>query len=227
MSSPLRLAGAVHGDGRGKAGVLLLILSETTFFAVFLVAYLFYIGKSLYPPYPAEVLSLPVFATIALLSSSVTIVFAVRDLERGDVGRFGVGLFATVLLGAIFIAMTAAEWNELIYEHGLTIKTNLFGTTFFSLVGFHAAHVTLGVGIMAGHPALHRPRTREAGACGARRPLLVVLALRRRRVDRGPARRLRGGGIGMAEELRSSERGPRRHRTCRARPRGRCSSRWA
>ena len=142
-------AGAVHGDGRGKAGVLLLILSETTFFAVFLVAYLFYIGKSLHPPYPADVLELPLFATIALLSSSVTIVFAVRDLERGDVGRFGVGLFVTLVLGAIFLGMTAVEWHELIGVHGLTIRTNLFGTTYFSLVGFHAAHVTIGLGIMA------------------------------------------------------------------------------
>lgn len=141
-------AGAVHPDDRGKAGVLLLILSETTFFSVFLVAYLFYIGKSLDGPYPSDVLQLPVFATIALLSSSVTIVFAVKDLERGEVGRFAVGLLATLVLGGIFIAMTAAEWRELIFEHGLTIRTNLFGTTYFSLVGFHAAHVTIGLVIM-------------------------------------------------------------------------------
>lgn len=148
MSSPLR-PGAMHADGRGRVGVLLLILSESAFFSIFLVAYLFYIGKSLHPPFPADVLKLPLLATLALLSSSVTIVFAVRKLERGDVRRFGIGLFVTFLLGATFIGMTAAEWQELIYAHGLTIRTNLFGTTYFSLVGFHAAHVTIGLGIMA------------------------------------------------------------------------------
>ena len=141
--------GAVYPDHRGKAGVLLLILSETTFFGIFIVAYLFYIGKSLNPPYPADVLEFPVFATICLLASSVTIVFGVKDLERGEVGRFAVSLFATVVLGSIFMLMTAAEWNHLIYHEGLTIRTNLFGTTYFSLVGFHAAHVTIGLLIMA------------------------------------------------------------------------------
>jgi cytochrome c oxidase subunit 3/cytochrome o ubiquinol oxidase subunit 3 len=54
-------------------------------------------------------------------------------------------LAATVLLGAIFLAGTAREWYELIYDDGLTIKTNLFGTTFYSLVGLHATHVIVGL----------------------------------------------------------------------------------
>jgi cytochrome c oxidase subunit 3/cytochrome o ubiquinol oxidase subunit 3 len=139
---------AAMPDQRGRAGVLLLILSETTFFSIFLVAYLFYIGKSLHGPYPADVLDFPVFGTICLLSSSFTIVAAVRCLGRDEIGRFVALLLLTFVLGAAFLVFTADEWQRLIFQDGLTIRTNLFGTTYFSLVGFHAAHVTLGVLIM-------------------------------------------------------------------------------
>ena len=133
---------------RGEVGTLLLILAETSFFGVFLVAYLFYIGKSVHGPFPADVLKLPVLATFCLLSSSLTIVIAVRDLERGHVARFASMLLATILLGGTFVLFTALEWRELIFEHGLTISTNLFGTTYYSLVGFHAAHVCIGLLLM-------------------------------------------------------------------------------
>jgi len=133
---------------RGKVGTLCLIMSESTFFSIFLVAYLFYIGKSLSGPYPAEVLEFPVLATVCLLSSSATIWFAVKSLEQGHVARFAGSLFVTMALGSTFLAFTAVEWWGLIFDQGLTIQTNLFGTTFYSLVGFHAAHVTIGVLIM-------------------------------------------------------------------------------
>jgi len=137
-----------QGWTRGQVGTLLLILAETSFFAVFIAGYLFYIGKSLSGPRPADVLELPILATICLLSSSGTIVVAVRDLERGHRARFASGLLATILLGGAFLVLTALEWKRLIVEHGLTISTNLFGTTFYSLVGFHAAHVSVGLLIM-------------------------------------------------------------------------------
>ena len=133
---------------RGKVGTLCLIMSETTFFSIFIVAYLFYTGKSLNGPYPVDVLHIPVFATVCLLSSSATVVLAVKFLEKGRVAFFPVSLFVTALLGSAFLAFTAVEWWGLIFDHGLMIGTNLFGTTFYSLVGFHAAHVTIGVLIM-------------------------------------------------------------------------------
>jgi cytochrome c oxidase subunit 3 len=143
-------AAAVPGrQARGRVGMALLILGESSFFAVFLVAYLFYIGKSRTGPQPADVLHFPVFGTICLLSSSATIMLAVRDLGRGELARFGAALFVTFALGAAFLVLTGVEWHRLIFEEGLTIRSNLFGTTFYSLVGFHAAHVTVGVGIMA------------------------------------------------------------------------------
>jgi len=109
------------------------------------VAYLYDLGKSVSGPSPTEVLSVPVPGTVCLLSSSVTVALAVRALARGAVGRSGAWLLATVLLGAVFLAGTAAEWLRLITRDGLTIGTNLFGTTFYALVGLHASHVIVGL----------------------------------------------------------------------------------
>ena len=122
-----------------------LIGAETAIFAIFVVAYIFYIGKSLTGPQPRDVLQLPVFATICLLASSLTIHVAVKLLRTGRVVAFGLSWFLTVLLGAVFLAATLREWRHLIYDDGLTIQTNLFGTTYYSLVGLHAFHVTVGL----------------------------------------------------------------------------------
>jgi cytochrome c oxidase subunit III len=130
---------------RGRVGVMGLIIAEGSLLGVFVVAYLFYLGKSLHGPYPKDVLEVPVLNTICLLASSVTVALAVRALRQGDRRQAGIWLPVTTLLGAAFLAGTAREWYRLIVEHGLTIGTNLFGTTFYSLVGFHALHVTMGV----------------------------------------------------------------------------------
>jgi cytochrome c oxidase subunit III len=132
-----------------RAGIIGLIIAEASLLGVFVVAYLFYIGKSLSGPYPIEVLELPVLNTVCLLASSVTVGLAVRALRHDERGQAGLWLPLTALLGAIFLAGTAREWYRLIVDHGLTISTNLFGTTFYSLVGFHAFHVTVGVLILA------------------------------------------------------------------------------
>jgi cytochrome c oxidase subunit 3 len=130
---------------RGRAGVMGFILAETSLFAVFVVAYLFYIGKSLTGPSPKEVLGLPIVGTVCLLSSSVTVALATRALAAGRVARAGSWLFVTIVLGLVFLGGTAREWRHLIVERGFTIGTNLFGTTFYPLVGLHASHVILGL----------------------------------------------------------------------------------
>jgi cytochrome c oxidase subunit 3/cytochrome o ubiquinol oxidase subunit 3 len=130
---------------RGVVGMLCLILAEATIFLIFIVAYVFYIGKSLSGPTPREVLTLPIFISICLLSSSLTIHFAVAALHQDKRKLCSLWLAATVLLGGIFLAGTALEWHHLIYVDGLTIRTNLFGTTFYSLVGLHASHVIAGL----------------------------------------------------------------------------------
>ena len=130
---------------RGPVGVLLFIVAESAIFAVFVAAYLFYIGRSLTGPTPREVLQFPVVMTVCLLSSSLTIHLATRALRNGALGRFLRYWLATVLLGAGFLAGTAREWHELITEHHLTISTNLFGSTYYALVGLHASHVIAGM----------------------------------------------------------------------------------
>jgi cytochrome c oxidase subunit III len=130
---------------RGKVAMAGLIIAESAIFTIFVVAYLFYIGKSLTGPTPREVLETPIFYTICLLSSSLTIHYAGKFLQRGERGPF-LGLWSlTILLGGLFLFGTGQEWHRLIYEHGLTISTNLFGTTYYSLVGLHAFHVTVGM----------------------------------------------------------------------------------
>jgi cytochrome c oxidase subunit 3 len=98
----------------GRVGMVGLIVAEASLFAIFVVAYLYDIGRSLSGPTPREVLSVPVPGTVCLLSSSVTVALAVRALGRGAVRRCGAWLLATVLLAVVFLAGTAAEWMRLI-----------------------------------------------------------------------------------------------------------------
>ncbi|HXC95383.1 MAG TPA: cytochrome c oxidase subunit 3 [Edaphobacter sp.] len=130
---------------RGVVGMACLIVAESAIFLIFVVAYIYYIGKSLSGPTPAQVLELPILGTICLLSSSITVHFAVSALRKAKVREATRGVAGTILLGAIFLMMTAREWYFLIHDVGLTIKTNLFGTTFYSLVGLHATHVVVGL----------------------------------------------------------------------------------
>jgi cytochrome c oxidase subunit III len=130
---------------RGTVGMASLIIAEAAIFTIFVVAYLYYAGKSLSGPTPSEVLETPIFTTICLLSSSLTVHFAARFLRSGKRGAFLALWFLTIVLGGIFLAGTGQEWHALIYTRGLTISTNLFGTTYYSLVGLHATHVIVGL----------------------------------------------------------------------------------
>jgi cytochrome c oxidase subunit III len=130
---------------RGVVGMASFIVAESAIFTIFVVAYLFYAGKSLSGPTPRDVLEVPIVYTICLLSSSVTVHLAGKRLERDQRSAFVVLWLLTIVLGGLFMYGTAQEWRRLIYEHGLTISTNLFGTTYYSLVGLHAFHVTVGL----------------------------------------------------------------------------------
>ena len=132
---------------RGIVGMWCLICAEAAIFIIFVVAYIYYIGKSLSGPMPAQVLELPILGTVCLLSSSFTVHWAVSSLRKNNIRNCTLGLAATVLLGAVFLLGTAREWYHLIRDFGLTIRTNLFGTTFYSLmVGLHATlHVIVGL----------------------------------------------------------------------------------
>jgi cytochrome c oxidase subunit 3 len=138
---------AERRPSRGKVGVACLIAMESFFFGTFIVAFLFYIGKDVRGPTGATALDVgPVIVwSICLLSSSATVVAAVKALARGAKGAFEFWMGATLLLGGAFVYGTAMEWRGLMLDHELFISTNLFGSTYYGLVGFHAFHVVLGL----------------------------------------------------------------------------------
>lgn len=129
---------------RGVVAILSFIAAESAIFTIFVASYIYFIGRSTYGPTPA-VLRTPIFNTVCLLSSSVTIWLAEHSLKRSAVKSFIAFWSVTFLLGAIFLFGTAREWERLIYHDGLTVRSNVFGTTYYSLVGLHASHVTVGL----------------------------------------------------------------------------------
>jgi cytochrome c oxidase subunit 3 len=133
---------------RGVVAMASLIVAESAIFTIFVVAYLYYLGRDVSGPAPQQVLELPIFGTVCLLSSSLFIWLAERAIEHANIRTFTLWWSVTILLGVIFLADTGAEWYKLIVHDHLTIRTNLFGTTFYSLVGLHATHVVVGLLMM-------------------------------------------------------------------------------
>jgi cytochrome c oxidase subunit 3 len=133
-----------HPPSRGFVAMICLIIGESAIFSLFIAAYVYYMGRSLSGPTPA-ILVPPVVNTIFLLSSSFTILFAEKAIEHGQMKKFGILWAITMALGIEFLGGTAKEWYQLINHDGLTISVNLFGTTFYSLVGLHATHVIMGM----------------------------------------------------------------------------------
>lgn len=131
-------------------GMASFLVSEVAFFGTLIVTYVAFMGRDIVGPTPAEALSLPLVlvSTLCLLSSSVVIHAAERALDRDEPGLFCFFLAATIALGIAFLVLTGVEWHELITKHQLTIGRNLFGTTYYTLVGFHGLHVTVGVIVM-------------------------------------------------------------------------------
>ncbi len=134
----------------GQWGLFSFLVSEVALFGTLIVTYVFYLGKDTVGPTPAQALSmsLVLFNTVCLLASSGTVHLAERTLRRGNQSGFIQWWLATIVLGMIFLGGTAFEWRDLIHNHHLTISRNLFGTTYYTLVGLHALHVTGGVIIM-------------------------------------------------------------------------------
>lgn len=137
------------------AGMIAFLLSEVAFFGTLIMSYVYFLRQTQASvPAPKDVFHLfePPFvtliSTVFLLSSSGTIHFAEKALHGGSVSSFLRWFGLTILLGALFIGGTAWEWAELIGHHKLTISRNMFGSAYFTLVGFHAAHVTVGLILM-------------------------------------------------------------------------------
>ena len=133
---------------RGMVAMASLITAEASIFTIFVVAYLYYLGRDVSGPKPHDVLEIPLWGTICLLSSSGFIMLAEHAIEHGKLAAFRLWWLVTILLGGFFLVDTALEWQKLIVRDHLTIHTNLFGTCFYSLVGLHASHVIVGLLMM-------------------------------------------------------------------------------
>ena len=120
--------------------------SDCMFFAALVATYMVYRGQSLTGPYPIDIIDVPIttISTFVLLCSSFAMVQALSATNRDDQRGIRIWLLATAILGAIFIGFQIFEFNHF-KNAGLTLGTNLFGATFFTLTGFHGAHVTVGI----------------------------------------------------------------------------------
>jgi cytochrome c oxidase subunit 3/cytochrome o ubiquinol oxidase subunit 3 len=129
-----------------KLGMWVFLASECMLFGALIASYVLYRGASITGPYPSDVFDIPYtsVSSFVLLASSLTMVLAVSAVSRGDEARTRLWLLATAMLGMTFVGGQVYEFTAFVRE-GLTLKTNLFGTTFFVLTGFHGAHVTVGI----------------------------------------------------------------------------------
>ncbi len=120
--------------------------SECMLFGSLIIVYMVYRGKSLVGPYPSDLLNIPFITvtTFVLLMSSLMMVLALSAVQRGDMKWGKIWLFMTALLGMVFLGGQVYEFSHFVHE-GLTLKTNLFGGSFFLLTGTHGAHVAVGV----------------------------------------------------------------------------------
>jgi cytochrome c oxidase subunit 3 len=129
-----------------KMAIWTFIGSECLFFASLISVYLVYKGRSLVGPYPRDIFEIPLVTagTALLLFSSLFVVMALAAAQRNN--RRGVLLWLglTILCGLFFAGMQVYEFNHFMHK-GLTLKTNLFGASFYTLTGFHGTHVSLGV----------------------------------------------------------------------------------
>jgi heme/copper-type cytochrome/quinol oxidase subunit 3 len=123
--------------------------SDCLFFGSLIMTYMIYRGKSVTGPHPHEIFNIPYTSVSAfvLLMSSLTMVLALAAIQRGDQRGLRVWLLATALLGSVFVGGQYFEFTTFV-QHGLTPQVNLFGTTFYTLTGFHGAHVTVGIIIL-------------------------------------------------------------------------------
>jgi heme/copper-type cytochrome/quinol oxidase subunit 3 len=142
-----------HGGGtpaaaltNTKLAMWLFLASDCLFFGAFISAYLLYRGREQDGPTPRELFDIPFTSATSfiLLMSSLGMVLALAAIQRGDHRRFRLWTMATVLFGATFVAGQIFEFTEF-YRKGLSLDTNLFGSSFYVLTGFHGAHVCMGI----------------------------------------------------------------------------------
>jgi heme/copper-type cytochrome/quinol oxidase subunit 3 len=142
------------GIDHRKVAMWVFLASDCMFFGALIATYLIYRGRAeeLYHagqgsgPLPGEILDIPYtsISAFVLLMSSLTMVLALAAVQKGNARGTRVWLAATALLGSIFVGGQFFEFTEF-YHEGLGLTTNMFGSTFYTLTGFHGTHVTVGI----------------------------------------------------------------------------------
>jgi cytochrome c oxidase subunit 3/cytochrome o ubiquinol oxidase subunit 3 len=129
-----------------KLAIWLFLASDCLLFGALISTYVLYRGASVKGPYPSDVFDIPYtsVSSFVLLASSLTMVLALAAIQRGDVARSRVWLLATALLGMTFIGGQVYEFTSF-FREGLSLTTNVFGTSFYVLTGFHGTHVAIGI----------------------------------------------------------------------------------
>ena len=129
-----------------KLAMWIFLASDVLLFGALITSYVVYRGRSVVGPYPKDVFDIPYtsVSSFVLLASSLTMVLALSSIQRGDVGRMRLWLLATAMLGLTFVGGQVYEFTSF-YREGLSLTTNLFGTTFYVLTGFHGTHVAIGI----------------------------------------------------------------------------------
>jgi cytochrome c oxidase subunit 3/cytochrome o ubiquinol oxidase subunit 3 len=129
-----------------KLAMWIFLASDVLLFGALITTYVVYRGRSVVGPYPKDVFDIPYtsVSSFVLLASSLTMVLALAAIQRGDLGRMRLWLLATAMLGMTFVGGQVYEFTTF-YREGLSLTTNLFGSTFYVLTGFHGAHVTIGI----------------------------------------------------------------------------------
>ena len=129
-----------------KLAMWLFLASDCLFFGALISTYVLYRGTSKVGPYPGDVFDIPYtsVSSFVLLASSLTMVLALSAFQRGDMPRGRLWLVATAMLGLTFVGGQAYEFTAF-HREGLSLQTNLFGSSFFVLTGFHGAHVAIGI----------------------------------------------------------------------------------
>ncbi len=138
--------GCLGIDSR-KLGIWLFLASEIMFFTGLIGSYIVLRFHNLSTwPVPSSVLNIPLtgFNTFVLVCSSMTFVLGLASIQRGDTEGLQVGMFLTIVLGTLFLTVQVNEYKALVHD-GFTISSSIFGSCFFTLTGFHGAHVFAGV----------------------------------------------------------------------------------
>jgi len=170
-SAPAPAHGGGHGDGHGpsildgrlsapvshplptstgldnrKLLMWLFLASDCMFFGSLIGTFMVYKGRSIVGPTPHEIFDIPYTSVSAfvLLMSSLTMVLALAAIQRNDPARLRIWLITTALLGTVFIGGQYYEFTTF-YHDNLTLQHSLFGSSLFTLTGFHGAHVTIGI----------------------------------------------------------------------------------